>query len=73
MGSKRGKAKEWQSSFVKGRGHRPITFVNIGLGMASAVHVQVFTHVGVRENQAGNRGKLLLILTGHTPCEPNNS
>lgn len=73
MGCEVGKAKEWQSLFVKGyrRQRTQIGFVDIGeLGTASAVHMQVCIHVGVRENHAVNRGKLLLILSGHIPWEP---
>lgn len=43
------------------------------LRTASAVQVQVFIYVGVRENHAADTEKPLLIISGHISCESNSS
>lgn len=43
------------------------------LGTVSAVHMQVFIYVGVREKHAANTEKPLLIISGHILCESNSS
>lgn len=73
-GEKQRNGRAYLSKATEGRGHGQICFVDIGeLGTASAVHVQVYIHVGARENHGVNRGKLLLILSGHVPYEPDSS
>lgn len=73
MENGKGKIKEWKSLLVKGRGHRQIRFVNIEPATDSAVHMQVFIYVGVRENHAANREKPLLIISGPILCESKSS
>lgn len=73
MENQRGKIKQWESLLGKGRGHRQSRFVNMKLGRPSAVLMQVFIYVGVREKHAANTEKSLLIISGHIPCESNSS
>lgn len=71
--NKRGKIKERTTLLLKGRGYRQSRFVNMELRTASAVQVQVFIYVGIRENHATNTEKPLLIISGYIPCESNSS